>query len=237
VNFGNCSGVSQSIVYNSNTQVNVAYSIAPSASPGVCSVTVSTPSGTSNTVSFTISVGPPPPPIITGLSISGDNAGNNGGLSIYGQNLTPNPSVSFNNCSGITSSVSYSSSGLIGVNYSIAASAVAATCSVSVTTASGTSNSVSFTISTAPLPAPVILGISPSSDSAGGSGYIAIYGQNLTNGSVSISGDAVTISPVYVAAGQINVWYSIAASASPGVRTITVTTTSGTSNGAAFTVQ
>ncbi|MGO9096182.1 MAG: IPT/TIG domain-containing protein [Bryobacteraceae bacterium] len=176
-------------------------------------------------------------PSITGISPTSDNAGNSGYLVIYGQNLAPSPVVNIS-CSSISHSISYTSATQLNVWYTIASNAAAGSCNVSVTTASGTSNSATFTISTAPPPAPIISGISPSSAAQGSSGYISIYGQNLLNGTstVSVSGGGVTLTNSYVGAGQINVYYTIASTAAVGARSLTVTTASGTSNGATFTV-
>ena len=177
-------------------------------------------------------------PLISGINPPSDAPGKSGNLSIYGQNLDASPVVNVA-CSGFTNSVSYVSSSQINASYGIASNAPVGSCTISVTTDNGTSNGAAFMIVAGPPPAPSISGISPTSGARGTSGFISIYGQNLVNGTpvVSVSGTGVTVTNSYVSAGQINVAYTIASSAATGTRTLTVATTSGTSNSASFAVQ
>jgi hypothetical protein len=85
--------------------------------------------------------------------------------------------------------------------------------------------------------APQINGIIPATATPGSSGYIEMYGADLDAAPVvGISGTGVTVAIVFTSAGQINLYYTVAAGAALGARTITVETNNGTSNGVSFTI-
>jgi hypothetical protein len=75
----------------------------------------------------------------------------------------------------------------------------------------------------------------------GTSGYIEVYGQHLLDAfdggtTPAMSGNGVSVAVHYASAVQVNLSYTIDASASTGDRTLTLSTRFGTSNGATFTV-
>jgi hypothetical protein len=73
----------------------------------------------------------------------------------------------------------------------------------------------------------------------GGSGYVEIYGSDLTNywgpTSISISG-GISVQTTYLSPGQVNIAYSIPLSTAAGSQSLTVTTMFGVSNPADFPV-
>src|SRR5207244_1976170 len=99
--------------------------------------------------------------------------------------------------------------------------------SVTVSTAGGTSGSVTFTVN---LGAPALASINPSSGIQGTSVSVALTGMNFLSGATAliISGSGVTGSAVNVAgATSLTATFTIAQTAVPGARSVTVATASG----------
>ncbi len=126
----------------------------------------------------------------------------------------------------------------LSASYTIAPDAWPTSYNVTVTTAGGTSNAAAFWVYQPPPPPPNLTGIIPDQNFQCGSGYIEIYGHNLSYAPVvSMSGSGVSISNTYVSDLQVNVRYAIQCAAAPGARSLTVTTPYGTSNAATFTIK
>jgi hypothetical protein len=159
-------------VYVSDSQINVYYGAGYSA--GAHSVTVSTPAGSSNSVTFTFAASVPQ---ILGISPASAPAGTSGTVEIYGQNLTANGSatVSFGQ-------IDYSSGSQVNISYPSTSSP--GTQSLSVSTAFGTSNSIDFTL-TQPTG---ITGLSPSTFYTDEFVSFNISGSGLISASVNIIG-------------------------------------------------
>ena len=113
--------------------------------------------------------------------------------------------------------------------------------SVTVQAASNASpSSIGTAIVTIPAPvgAPVLSSISPTSGTQGTAVAVTLTGTNFTAGAtVAVSGTGVTVSNATVASStRITATFTIAASAGSGARSVTVTTTGGTSAAQTFTV-
>jgi subtilase family serine protease len=159
-----------------------------------------------------------------------------GYVTLLGANLASSSGTTTTTVSGtgMTWTTSYVSSGQINVYYTLASNATLGARTVTVTTNAG-SGTASLTITNAAAPPPAINngGIAPSSITQGSSGYVSIYGEDLSNTAgtttTTISGTGVTWTPSYISPTQINVYYTVASNAPTGSRTVTVTTTSGSS--------
>ncbi len=113
--------------------------------------------------------------------------------------------------------------------------ATAGLASVTVTTPAGTSGAAIFTISPAS-PVPTIASLSPSSATAGGAGFtLTINGSNFDSGT-TVQWGATALARVFVSATQLTADVPASLIATPGTATVTVTSSSGTSAGATFTI-
>jgi len=136
--------------------------------------------------------------------------------------------------SGMTWTTSYVSASQINVYYTLASNAPLGTRTITVTTSAGSATApLVITNSAAPPPAINSGGIVPSSITQGSSGTVSIYGEDLQNNAgqttTTISGTGVTWTPTYISPTLIDVNYTVASNAPTGTRTVTVTTTSGSS--------
>lgn len=182
-----------------------------------------------------------PHPLTAGVSISSVSPafGQQGaavavtltGLGFQGGNAT------INAMSGITiSGTSVVSDTSITATFTIAGGATLGDRSVTVTTDEGTSNAVTFEV-LASGAVPTITAISPSSEDRGETASVTLTGTNFTGGSVSLSGTGVTTDNCkVVSATSITCDFIVAASTGWGLREVTVTNGSGTSNTANFFV-
>src|SRR5882762_760981 len=136
------------IVVVSGTSVTATFTIASTAALGARTVSVTTPGGTSNTVTFTV-VAPTPTPTLTSISPA---SGARGTLllpvTLTGTNLTGATAVSVPGGGITVSGLTVVNATTIRANFSIAATAALGARAVSVTTPGGTSNTVTFTVVT-----------------------------------------------------------------------------------------
>lgn len=124
-------------------------------------------------------------------------------------------------------------------DFVIASSATAGARTVTVTTATGTSASKTFTVLAAGVPAPTLTSISPSSGQLGNGVSVTLTGTNFVNGgtTIAVSGSGVDIvSPTFVSSTQLTAIFGIQPSAATGARSVTVTTSGGTSGAVTFTI-
>ncbi len=84
--------------------------------------------------------------------------------------------------------------------------------------------------------APILTSISPSSGTAGTSVPVTIAGTNLNGGMINISGTGVAATNVTTTSTQITATFVISGSAAVGARSVTVTTSVGSSNAETFTI-
>jgi uncharacterized protein (TIGR03437 family) len=143
VQFSPSTGITESNVNATASQVTAMVNIAASAAAGSRNVSVSSPAGTSNALVFTILA---PVPQITSLSPASGSPGSTVSLSIAGSNLSGVTAVQFSPSTGITVSNVNANASQVTATVNIAASAPSGQVSVSVSSSAGASNLLYFTI-------------------------------------------------------------------------------------------
>ncbi len=157
-----------------------------------------------------------------------------GDLTIYGTNLSSSQGATQVYGSGPFSSLTptYISPTQINVYYTLTCGS-SGTETVTVQAPAGTASGAVAVTSAAQPPVINSGGISPYDANAGTSGYVSIYGENLSNcegnTTSSIGAPGVTWSVTYQSPTQVNVYYSIPANYQAGTYPVTVTTTGGSS--------
>ncbi|WP_228001490.1 beta strand repeat-containing protein [Nocardia australiensis] len=210
VSFGATAATSFTV--NSATQITA---VAP-AGAGTVQVTVTTPGGTSNGVSYTYIVIP------TLTSVSPNQGPAAGGTTVI---LTGTGFVGVTNVKFGAVATSFT------VNSATQITAIAppgtGTVQVTVSTAGGTSNGVSYTYSAVP----TLTSVSPNQGSAAGGTTVVLTGTNLAGAT------AVSFGGVAASSFTVNSATQITAIAPPGTGTVqvTVSTAGGTSNGVSYT--
>jgi hypothetical protein len=201
-----------SFTVNSSTQFTA---VAP-AGAGTVQVTATTPSGTSNGVSYTYI----PAPALTSVGPSSGPAAGGTTVTLTGTNLTGANAVTFG-ANAATSFTVNSSTQITAV-----APAGAGTVQVTATTPGGTSNGVSYTY----VAVPALTSVSPSSGPAAGGTTVTLTGTGLST-ATAVRFGTTAVSFTVVSATQIT------ATAPPGAGTVQVTATTpgGTSNGVPYT--
>jgi hypothetical protein len=222
-------GITATAVTVTATQINATLAIPAAAPLGLQTITVTTPSGTSNAVAFTLN---PPPPTLVSVAPAVGNQGSNVPVTFTGTNLVAGTTLILP--AGITTlGVPVVTPTSITATLVIAANATTGLQGISVTTAGGTSNAVSFQVN---VPLPVLTSITPA---AGGQTVIVpvtLIGTGLTGATVKTGAGLTVVNLVFVSSTQINAAFVIAATAPLGAQSITVTTAGGTSNALTFTV-
>jgi uncharacterized protein (TIGR03437 family) len=228
-------GIAVSNVTPSSSMVSLQITIAPNAFAGERLVSVISPSGASNTLSFTIGVAAPQ---ITSLSPAEGTAGQViSSFVISGQNLTGVTSIIFSPPTGITVGPITATASTVSAQVTIDSSAPIQMRSVSVVSPAGLSNSLAFTILQ---PGPQITSLSPASGQPGQTiAALTISGQNLA-GVTAITfspSTGITVSGLHATATAVTAQVVIAADAATGARTISVVSPGGVSNTLTFTVE
>ncbi|MFE9993952.1 IPT/TIG domain-containing protein, partial [Streptomyces avermitilis] len=193
---------------------NVITAVSPPGA-GTVQVTVVTPGGTSNGVTYNYV------PTLTSLSPTSGPAAGGTVVTLTGTGFTGVTAVTF----GGTPATSFT----VNSNTQITATApahVAGTAAVTVTGPGGTSNSLPFTY----IPVPVVIALSPSSGPATGGTSVTIIGTGFT-GATAVKFGATNATSFTVLSNNV-----ITAVSPPGAGTVqvTVVTPGGTSNGAAY---
>ena len=224
-------GITVSGVSSTGSQVTAAFNIPANATPGAVGVIVSTAGGISNPVTFTVT-GAVGPPTLSSVSPSGAPQGGSANVTITGTNFVAGAAILAPDVIAVSNTVVVSST-QITATFTMASTASRRS-TFTLTTPRGQSNSLNFEVM-APSPSTTLSSISPSSGGQGSSVPVTIGGSNLSGATInSIPG--VTISTVVSSAAQVTAVFAIAANASPGGRSVTVTTANGTSNAVTFTV-
>ncbi|MFJ3953849.1 beta strand repeat-containing protein [Streptomyces libani] len=213
VRFG---GVSAAFSVVSGSQITAT---APAGS-GTVQVTVTTPGGTSNGVSFTyVSV---PVPVLSSVSPGSGPASGGTVVSLSGSGFSGATAVRFGGVSAAFSVVS-------GSQITATAPAGSGTVQVTVTTPGGTSNGVSFTYVSAPVP--VLTSVAPNSGPAAGGTTVTLTGAGLATTTAVRFGATPATSFTVVSDTHV----TAVAPAGTGTVQITATTPGGTSNGLSYT--
>jgi len=216
-------------------QLTASFAIAGSAAAGGRTVTVTTNTGTSNGLPFTVNL--PPAPTLTSISPGVMNPSKTVAATITGTNfmagattitLTTGTGASLQNLNVVSPTQ-------LTVEVVLTANASLGGHSFTVTTPAGTSNSRFFDV----FREPVINSLTPSSGVPGSSVTVNINGANFYNGATAtISGAGVTLTNIVrVNNSLITATFNVAPGASAGPRDVRVVTLAGTSAPVSFTVQ
>jgi hypothetical protein len=239
VNFSGAGVAASNTRLVDGTQLLTDIVIDGHAAAGPRSVTVTTGNGTSNSVTFTVNL--PPPPALSSISPGVMNPGKTVTALISGANFV-NGATSITLTTGTGVTATNIQTNLIGVppgvmsaDFVIAMNASLGGHRFRVTTPAGTSNEIFFDV----LRAPVINSLTPNAAAPGSSVSVTISGANYYNGAtLQISGAGVTLSNIVrVSITTITATFTVAPGALPGPRDVTVVTLAGTSNAVPFTVQ
>src|SRR6185503_16916024 len=214
------------------TSLTATFTIAANAATGARNVTVTTPNGTSNAVTFTVTAAP----TITQVQPNTGNVGNAVNVTITGTDFVAGQTTVQVSGAGVAvSAVNVTGPTSLTATFTIAANAATGARNVTVTTPNGTSNAVTFTVTAAP----TITQVQPNSGDVGNAVNVTITGTDFVAGqtTVQVSGAGVTVSAVNVTGPTaLTATFTIAANAATGARNVTVTTPNGTSNAVTFTV-
>ena len=164
------------------------------------------------------------------------------------QNATAAVTLDGTNMAGASPSINVSGTGITvnsivqvsalqwTANFVVAAGAATGQRTVSVTTVDGTSNTVTFTVTAAAVPTLSV--VVPNVGVQGGAVAVQLFGTEFdANSVVTLSGTGITVSNTqFVNGTTVSTTLTLAAGATLGTRTVTVTTDAGASNTVAFTV-
>jgi serine protease len=234
VDAGNDIAVSN-VVFNSPQSATATFTISLNAVLGNRPVTVSTSSGRSNPVTFTVTQ---PRPIITSVTPASAVVGTSVDISILGDNFVA-PIVEFiaANRSGITlDNVLALNTTQITARITIDPTAMVQNISIRVTTLGGFTT-IPFQI--LPLP-PILTSISPPSGSLGTTVDVTLTGENFFGPMTVDAGSGITVQNISISLQSglkiATARFNISPATTLGIRNVTVTTAGGTSSVVIFTV-
>ena len=211
VNFG----ANPALSYSVDTSAKITAVTPPGT--GTVSVTVQSPGGTSNSVTYAYLVAP----VLTAVSPSQGPTSGGTAVILTGTGLTGATAVSFG--SSAASSFTVNSATQITA---VAPSGTGAV-SVSVTTPGGTSNTVGYTY----VAAPALTAVSPSQGPTSGGTAVILTGTGLTGATAVSFGSSAASSFTVNSATQI----TAVAPSGTGAVSVSVTTPGGTSNTVVYT--
>jgi len=214
----------------SSTQVAATFTISGTAALGPRTVTVTTSTGTSNGVTFTV--------VARTLTSISPNSRVRGGTSfpvtLTGTSLTGVTAVTVSGTGVTASAVTVVSDTTVTATFTILSTAAVGLRNVTVSGAGSTSNAVTFTVG------PFLTAISPTSGVRGAPVNVTVTGVGLTGATaVTVSGTNVTVGNfVAVNDTTVTATFTIASGATLGGRTVAVVTPApgGSSNTVTFTV-
>jgi len=235
-------GGARSTVFNNSGQLTAQITAADVQDTGSANVTVFNPApggGTSNSVTFTISVQPNPVPTVSNLSQTFATAGSAGfTLTVNGTNFVPSSVVQWN---GLSRTTTFINSGQLNASIGAGDLANPGTASVNVftpTPGGGSSNSVDFVIGTSTA-LPVITQLDPSTALAGGPQFpLRVIGANFTSSS-TVRWNGQSRTTTFDNSGQLTAIIPASDIAHGGTASVTVTNPGvdgGTSNTATFSI-
>jgi len=225
--------VSNVAVANSTT-VTATFTISATAGLTARTVSVTTPGGISNTVTFTVVN--PPAPTLASIAPNTGARGTAVPVTLTGTNFTATgTTVAVVSGGGITvSGITVNAAGTsLTATFTISGTAPLSARNVSVTTPGGTSGTVTFTVQ-----GPTLTSIAPAFGARGAAVAVTLTGTNLTGATaVNVSGTGVTVSNLAVVnSTTVTATFTMSATATLSARTVSVTTPGGTTNTVTFTV-
>jgi trimeric autotransporter adhesin len=234
VEFAPSADITVSNVTSASTIVTARVVIAAGAATGSRSVSVVSPAGRSNALSFTVRQGVPQITSVT--PANGITGQTSGAISITGQNLNGATAIEFSPSVGMTVSNLAATSTTVTAQVTISSSASIGARTITVVTPAGRSNALSYEVKP---PAPQLTALSPDH---GQQEQIIVHftlsGTNLTGVSaIEFSpSDDVIVSNLSSTATTVTADLAIAYKASTGTRSVTVVTPGGRSNVLPFNV-
>jgi hypothetical protein len=244
VNFSGSGIAVTSLTVVGDTTINATVNIAPGATAGARNVTVTGVGGTSNAVTFTVTV---PPVGLTGINPTQGARGTTQTVTLTGISFqagaNPATGVAVTG-GGITVPVPFTvvNDTTITANFTIAPGAALGARNVTVTTAVGATTPVTFTVVNPGTP--IINTISPAQGlrrtaAAANPVAVTLTGSNFTAGStvnVVAPANGLTVTATVVNPTTITATFNTTVGATIGPRSITVTNPGGTSNPVTYTV-
>ncbi len=233
VNVSGTGIVVSNVVAVSASTVTATFTIAPNATLGARNVTVTTPAGVSNAVTFTVIA--PPAPTLASLTPNTELRGTSVNVTLAGTNFMAGSTVvAVPALAGFSiSAVNVVNATTINATFSSSTTAAIGNVNVEVVTAGGASNTLPFAIT-----GPVLTSITPNSGNRGTSFTVTLAGSGLSGTTaVNVSGSGITVSALTnVSNSTVTATFSIATNAAGGARNVTTTSAAGTSNVVGFTV-
>ena len=221
------------ISVDSATIIAATFAIDAGAATGARDVTVTTASGTTDAVSFTIGN---PAPTLTGLSPTSGIQGASVDVTLTGTAFIDGATVAISGSGVTVSDISVDNATTITATLAIAGGAATGARDVTVTTAGGTTGAQTFTVNAA---APTLTNISPDEGDRADTVAVTLTGTHFIDGdtTVAVSGADVTVSNVNVASStSLTADVAIGGTTALGARNVTVTTPGGTSGAVSFTI-
>jgi hypothetical protein len=214
----------------SSNEVDTTFTIAANAALGTRNVSITTPGGTSNFVTFEV-VAPTISSVAPNKSVRGVT---NLPLTFTGIGLTGATAFTATPSAGFTlSALTVVNDTTVTANLTITSTAALGVHNISITTPDGLTNTVPFTVLTSTLS-----GISLPSGLRGTNFAVTLTGTNLTGASaVTVSGTGVSVGPITVVNDStLTTTFMIAPNAPNTARTVAVVTPAGTTNPIPFNV-
>ena len=223
--------VSNVVVVNATT-VTATFTIGAAAPQNVArNVTVATPGGTSNAVTFTVV--PRPVPALTSIAPNTGVRGTSVAVTLTGTNLTGTSALTVSGAGVTVSGITVVNDTTVTATFTITATAGLTARTVRVTAPGGNTNTVTFTVQGATLAA-----VSPATGTHATTVAVTLTGANLSGATaVNVSGGGVSVNSVTVVnPTTITANFVITNGAGRTTRNVTVTTPIGTTNSTGFTV-
>ena len=208
-----------------DTLLTSNFAISGTAPLGTRNVIVTTPSGPSNTLLFTVAAAPP---VLTSITPAQGVAATTVPVTIAGTDLLDG---TLNLPAGFTvSGVPVVTPTSIAANLVIASTVPSGLQNITVTTTGGTSNAVTFRI------LPALTSIVPATAKAGTATSVTLNGTSLNAVTAINAGANIAVSLIVPGLNTVTATFTTLASAPLGPQSVTVTDANGTSNAVTFTI-
>jgi hypothetical protein len=215
-----------------DTTLRANFAIAATAAIGARNVTVTTPTGLTNPVTFTVET-----PTLSFMVPTQGARGNIVNVTLYGSGLTGVSAVTVAGTGVTATSVSALNDTTVQATFNITTTATLGNHNVTVTSVSGTSNALPFAV-VAPA-TPTLNAISPARGVRSNVVAVKLTG-SLLNGATAITvspATGITVGPItQVSANEVDTTFTIASTAPLGARNVSITTPGGVSNFVTFQV-
>jgi hypothetical protein len=229
-----------SVSVSSSTSLTATFVLDSAATVGARTVTVTTAGGTSGGQPFTINLPAPDAPTLTSVAPNQGIRGTTAAVTLTGTNFVVGATTVAVAGDGVAvNSVSVSSSTSLTANFVLDSAGTAGARTVTVTTAGGTSGGQPFTINLPAPDAPTLTSVAPNQGIRGTTAAVTLTGTNFVVGAttVAVAGDGVAVNSVSVSSStSLTANFVLDSAATAGARTVTVTTSGGTSGGQPFTI-